>query len=205
MSSTIDVDALWARMNAPITDIQLPVVSNENARGGKSENRSNPPRHLPEEETITINRVYKFAGEVITEKKAVPKDSAEAKLHLASEDLKKAPDLTTIRRNENGLPLRRPVRRYSRFDPNPPDTIKKNWEKRASEEDKGTKGPRLNTIIKSKLDWAAYVDRAGIKDDLDTHSRAKEGYLERMDFLNRVDAKQEEERRNARLKSQQAF
>ncbi|KAH0536513.1 swr complex subunit, partial [Trichoglossum hirsutum] len=59
-------------------------------------------------------------------------------------------------------------------------------------------GPKLNTIEKSKLDWAGFVDKEGLKDDLDVHGRAKEGYLGRMEFLGRVEAKREEEGRRAR-------
>ena len=56
------------------------------------------------------------------------------------------------------------------------------------------KGPKLNTIEKSKMDWAGYVDQAGIKDELDGAEKAKEGYLGKMDFLGRVGAKREDER-----------
>jgi hypothetical protein len=55
--------------------------------------------------------------------------------------------------------------------------------------------PKLNTIEKSRLDWAGYVDREGIGDELDEHSRAKEGYLGRMDFLGRVQANRDEMRK----------
>jgi hypothetical protein len=55
--------------------------------------------------------------------------------------------------------------------------------------------------MKSKLDWATYVDREGIQDELDVHSRAKDSYLHRTDFLGRLEARQEEERRNIRLKN----
>src|SRR5436190_16344395 len=37
-------------------------------------------------ETVTIKRTYKFAGEVITEEKVVPKESAEAWLYLSTPD-----------------------------------------------------------------------------------------------------------------------
>jgi len=78
--------------------------------------------------------------------------------------------------------------------------IKKSWEKQAITLDQDAKGPKLNTVEKSRLDWAQYVDEEGIKDELNVHSKAKEGYLGRMDFLGRVDANREEERRNIRLK-----
>ncbi|OAX80018.1 hypothetical protein ACJ72_05653 [Emergomyces africanus] len=220
--ATVDVDALWEKMKAvgpsptpPKPDALSPGGDRE--KDGATINDFSPDKAqvFTDEETITIKRVYKFAGEVITEEKTVPKDSAEAKLYLSSEAMKQkkkkaSSDAKECDRADDSSdvaqpPLRRPLRRYSRFDPNPPDMIKKSWEKKiaapggvgASEQ---PKGPKLNTVMKSKLDWAEYVDRAGIKDDLDVHSKAKEGYLGRMDFLNRVDAKREEERRNARLK-----
>ncbi|KAL2366850.1 hypothetical protein RJZ56_000182 [Blastomyces dermatitidis] len=220
--ATVDVDALWEKMKAvepsPIPPKPSVLTSEEGMpKDGTTVNdfsRQTAPV-LPGEETITIKRVYKFAGEVITEEKTVPKDSAEAKLYLSSEAEKKKKKTSSNTKGGDEpnhtsdavrIPLRRPLRRYSRFDPNPPDMIKKSWEKNtafpggagAAEQ---PKGPKLNTVMKSKLDWAEYVDRAGIKDDLDVHSKAKEGYLGRMDFLNRVDAKREEERRNARLKN----
>lgn len=157
-----------------------------------------PPR--PDEETITIKRTYKFAGEVITEEKTVPKDSAEAKLYLESLKSTKSTDKNADDNDAQKPKVRRPLRRISRFDPNPPDAIKKSWAKQANPEET-PKGPKLNTVMKSKLDWAAYVDREGIKDDLDMHGRAKDSYLNRADFLDRMEAKREEERRNLRLKN----
>lgn len=163
---------------------------------------------LPSEEMIKIKRTYKFAGEMITEEKLVPRDSAEAKLFLSNEgkDNAETVDVNDAEAKKSAVKLRRPLRKYSRFDPNPPGFIKKSWEKQPSTdsavmgEDTDAKGPKLNTVEKSRLDWAAYVDQAGIKDELNVHSRAKEGYLGRMDFLDRMEAKKEEERRNARLK-----
>ncbi|KAK2749975.1 swr complex subunit [Onygenales sp. PD_40] len=210
--ATVDVDALWERMKAAGTTPYTPgkEVDGTGSKdkdstaqiGSENETPSTARQAVPGEETITIKRVYKFAGEVITEEKVVPKDSAEAKLYLSSEEAKKKGKKDTDDSEESGIKIqfRRPLRRYSRFDPNPPDMIKKNWEKNPVGAQQ-PKGPKLNTVMKSKLDWAEYVDRTGIKDDLDVHSKAKEGYLGRMDFLNRVDAKREEERRNARLKN----
>lgn len=71
----------------------------------------------------------------------------------------------------------------------------------AGRDDSDSQAPKLNTVMKSKMDWMAYVDRTGLKNDLEVHSRAKEGYLDRMEFLGRVDTKREEERRNARMKT----
>jgi hypothetical protein len=213
--ATIDVDALWAKMNAggtgpgllpETTDTQDTQDKNaDNAQDEQKEQRdedlnvkagqSQPPEKLPSEEMVKIKRTYKFAGEMITEEKVVPKDSAEAKLFLAES---KGEDVN-IESELSAAKLRRPLRRISRFDPNPQGLIKKNWEKQAIATDEAT-GPKLNTVEKSRLDWAQYVDEAGIKDELNVHSKAKEGYLGRMDFLDRVDSKREEERRNIRLR-----
>ncbi|KAI8393649.1 bucentaur or craniofacial development-domain-containing protein [Radiomyces spectabilis] len=47
------------------------------------------------------------------------------------------------------------------------------------------KVPKMNTLDKSRLDWQHYVDREGIRDDL--KYRNKDGYMEKVAFLNRVD------------------
>ena len=159
------------------------------------------------EEMIKIKRTYKFAGEMITEEKVVPKDSAEAKIFLANGENVDAVSTAyddAAANTKAALKLRRPLRKVSRFDPNPTGSIKKSWEKQpmteAQREAENAKGPKINTVEKSRLDWAAYVDQEGIKDELTIHSKAKEGFLGRMDFLDRVDAKKEEDRRNARLR-----
>ncbi|KAE8163841.1 bucentaur or craniofacial development-domain-containing protein [Aspergillus tamarii] len=215
--ATVDVDALWEKMNAPDTTLGLipsqteqrndtPVEENKvtEMRDGETpvtEERRQASQYS--EEMVKIKRTYKFAGEWITEEKVVPKDSAEAKLYMANEK-----DVETVTAADNAadpketIKIRRPLRKVSRFDPNPTGSIKKSWEKQpiAETTQDNARGPKINTVEKSRLDWAAYVDQAGIKDELKTHSKAKEGFLGRMDFLDRVGAKQEEERRNMRLK-----
>lgn len=161
------------------------------------------PQHT--DEMIKIKRTYEFAGEMITEEKVVSKDSAEARLFLANEHNSGAV-ATNAEDDAKGIPgikLRRPLRKVSRFDPNPTGAIKKSWEKQsidATGQEENARGPKINTVEKSRLDWAAYVDQAGIRDELTVHSRAKEGFLGRMDFLDRVGAKEDEDRRNVRLK-----
>ncbi|KAJ6191474.1 hypothetical protein N7519_001495 [Penicillium mononematosum] len=150
------------------------------------------------DQMIKIKRTYKFAGEWITEEKVVPKHSAEAKAFLSSGDNVEYTDEDAAAKATRNL--RRPLRKISRFDPNPTGTIKKSWEKQLVTDNKDPRGPKINTVEKSRLDWASYVDSAGIKDELRTHSKAKEGYIGRMDFLGRMEEKREEERRAARLK-----
>ncbi|PWY89970.1 BCNT-domain-containing protein [Aspergillus heteromorphus CBS 117.55] len=218
--ATVDVDALWAKMNAPDgilpgkkdtdttegqNDVEMRDSSTPSGQGSQQSQPQPPKSHSPE--MIRIKRTYKFAGEMITEEKIVAKDSAEAKLFLegekGSENTSTTIERVDLTTNANPLNLRRPLRKPSRFDPNPTGSIKKSWEKQVATETAGqenARGPKINTVEKSRLDWAAYVDQAGIKDELNVHSKAKEGFLGRMDFLDRVDSKVEAERRNARLK-----
>lgn len=233
--ATVDVDALWAQMNSPGFDSTPGVldIKKKTADEGADAVPTESNRHSsraptaaairPGEETITIKRTYKFAGEIITEEKIVPKDSAEAKTHLASIAATKGKEVldkenpdeaqdTSESPKVNTPALRRPFQRYSRFDPNPPGTYRRSWvttstplklkeqQDVAAGRSTPATGPKLNTVMKSKLDWATYVDKEGIKNELDVHSRAKEGYMGRMEFLGRVEDKREEDRRNARLK-----
>ncbi|KAL4788551.1 bucentaur or craniofacial development-domain-containing protein [Aspergillus varians] len=224
--ATVDVDALWAQMNAqgpelgvpPLKDAEkqdeAPPANDVEMRGQADTTQPSAAAQEKRSQTqypdgmVKIKRSYKFAGEVITEEKVVHRDSAEAKLFLsggedgevitATED-----DIETENARENHIiRLRRPLRKISRFDPNPTGVIKKSWEKQPLTEagQASARGPKINTVEKSRLDWAAYVDSAGISDELRVHSKAKDGFLGRMDFLDRVDAAKEEERRNARLK-----
>lgn len=210
--ATVDVNALWEQMNAPQgqSGLQSPQTQQIPESAPEPEPTKTPDQGARNAEhkighaayadqMIKIKRTYKFAGEWITEEKVVPKHSAEAKAFLSSGENVEYTDedaaAATTARN-----LRRPLRKISRFDPNPTGTIKKSWEKQLVTDDKDARGPKINTVEKSRLDWASYVDSAGIKDELRTHSKAKEGYIGRMDFLGRMEDKREDERRAARLK-----
>lgn len=209
----MNVDALWARLNSaptkptptnqtngsaehekdqtenskPSTTTTLVVKSgiDNGAADNSLEQRS--PVATSSEDMITIKRTYVFAGETITEEKQVPKSSAEARLYLQSQSAETSPQTAP-----GAKPLRRPKKRSSMFEPNPEGIVKGLTPPSAS------KGPKLNTIEKSKLDWATHVDKEGLKDELDEAEKAKGGYLGRMEFLGRSEAKREEEMKNAR-------
>lgn len=208
----MDVNDLWEKMNAPDSGIGLltsqaqhdseptpridqadETIQDQNVP--EPGDKSHPPQGT--EQMIKIKRTYKFAGDMITEEKVVPKDSAEAKAFLSSGENVEYAEVNGTKTADATSHFRRPLRKISRFDPNPTGTIKKSWEKQPVEVGAG---PKINTVEKSRLDWAQYVDEAGIKDELRVHSRAKEGYIGRMDFLGRVEAKRDDEARQARLK-----
>ena len=93
------------------------------------------------------------------------RDSAEAKAHFASkhnfQEQSKHNDAATQQ-------MRNPVK------------------KRPSKLMTATHKPaKLNVLEKSRLDWAGFVDKEGISDELKQHN--KDGYVERQEFLRRSD------------------
>lgn len=217
--STIDVDQMWEDMNTSggLDDLHKPdAVFDRKGGAGSSEAQQETlePSHAlstefgigkeggvhrprPElNDMIAIDETYEFAGEVHTRKKTVPRSSAEAKLWLSQTSHHNSDP-----RFSGDEPVRRPLRKISRFDPNLNnlDSFTKNWET-AVTDGKGSKVHKLNTVEKSKMDWAAHVDQEGLRDELREHAKAKGGYLGRMDFLGQVEQRKEEEAKRVRGK-----
>jgi hypothetical protein len=48
----------------------------------------------------------------------------------------------------------------------------------------GNKPAKMNVLEKSRMDWAGFVDKEGINDDLKRFN--KDGYVERQEFLKRT-------------------
>ena len=160
-------------------------------------NTSSPP------DMIDITLTSRYAGETHTHVKSVPRDSEEGRAYLANQAKDRNNAITNadgVRSNEKGLPLRRPLRKVSKFDPNinDPESFKKNWEKTLVQA-QGGGGPKINTVEKSRRDWVTHVDQAGLQEELTEHSRGKANYMDQRDFLDRVDNVREEEARRARL------
>ncbi|ODQ81300.1 hypothetical protein BABINDRAFT_165990 [Babjeviella inositovora NRRL Y-12698] len=141
-------------------------------------------------ERIQIERTYEFAGRVVSEKKMVDANSAEAKAYLNSSKLVmvetkvEAPEEVKVEEKftKTGLPLRRPLKRPSLID-----SILLN-----------PKAVKLSTLEKSRLDWATYVDHNKISDELKT--QGKNGFLDKQEFLHKVDMKQYNDLRDLRNK-----
>ena len=195
--STVDVDKIWAEMNQPVS-LRPPqpvesIVAEAQRSTGDADKENLP---APLQEMITVKRTYKFAGEVHTEEKVVPKDSAEAKLWLTQQS-----STTKIQAlDADGRMIQRPLRKISRFDPNYSniEAYKGAW---TSLSNKTTaSGPKLNVVEKSKMDWASHVDTAGLQEELSEAAKAKGSYLSRTDFLREVEQRREEESRTARLR-----
>ncbi|CCH57951.1 hypothetical protein TBLA_0A01520 [Henningerozyma blattae CBS 6284] len=145
------------------------------------------------EELIWIERSYKFAGEMIHERKQVPRSSAAAQEYLNNLkfDSNKTPNekvatpsvkVNEAKPTEVEKQLRRPLKRPSILEQIISGTLK----------------PKLTTLEKSQMDWATYVDKEGINDELTLHN--KDGYLAKQDFLNRVEMNEDEKYKAFRQK-----
>lgn len=195
-ASTVDVNKLWEEMNRPGP---LPPVRIEGENRAeleakpKEESTKAAPVQVESEDTITIRRQFQFAGETHVEEKTVPRSSAEARLWLSQQE---NGNKSIDSRNTS---TQRPLRKVSRFDPNYSnlDAFRNDAIKAQAN---AAKGPKLNVVEKSKMDWAAHVDAEGLKEELDKHAKAKDAYLNRMDFLGQVDQRKEDEAKLARQK-----
>ena len=224
--ATIDVEAVWARLNNPQTsrppnDTQKPPDAVANSENIPPSSDTLPKDTLPPslqvsspEPTITIPHTYTFAGQTHTSTKIVPASSKEAQAYLASKDRKST---TTT-----GPALRRPLARKGLLDPNPQCLIKGvarpprsdlptsiggqgtrhlNAATKAKVWEVGKKKEvKLNTVEKSKLDWEAEVERQGLREELEKAEKSGGSYLGRMEFLGRGDQLREGEAKKARLK-----
>jgi hypothetical protein len=182
----------------PVTaadDGALRIITNEKQNGGNPKSNNEPSS------MVRIKRTYNFAGQTHTEEKFVSRDSAEAKLYLTS-------------LGENGdvdagvVPRKRLPRRAFRsaFEPvvdQLPQRTDLNLgmeaRSKAFELEKEANARKLNTVEKSRIDWAGYVDKEGLKDELELAGKSKGSFAARQDFLARSEAVREEEARRARL------
>ncbi len=154
---------------------------------------------------IRIKRTYNFAGKVHTEEKLVARDSAEAKLYLAENP---DADATSPSGASSPTQKRKPRKAFrSVFEPVPVDGLSKRSDLnlclserlRARELAKEKEAKKLNTVEKSRMDWAGFVDREGIKDELEVAGKSKDSFAARQDFLARSEAVREEEVRKLRV------
>ncbi|PMD36762.1 BCNT-domain-containing protein [Hyaloscypha variabilis F] len=226
-AATIDVDAVWNAMvsgkplpsaTVPVTSIEAPPLKsplsptkkqNTLAQEARKDTRSPSTLNDGPDSMIMIKRTYFFAGKTHTEQKLVARNSAEAKLYLASlpENAPPAPPA-----KEAPSPFSKPKRpakkaRRSVFEPVPPEGWPKRHDLHFGERKESDlklselgkeKGKKLNTVEKSAMDWAGFVDKEGIKDDLDAAGKSKGAYRARQEFLARVQQKKDEDERRAR-------
>ncbi|KAM4733937.1 craniofacial development protein 1 [Anableps anableps] len=136
---------------------------------------------------VTITKVFDFAGEEVRVNKEVSADSREAKSYLNSQHAQQQKDEdeeTSSSHTQSSLPgpsAKRPAGMsniLSRI---------------------GGKKQKMSTLEKSKMDWDAFKSEEGITEELAIHNRGREGFVERKNFLERVDHRQFELEKAVRL------
>lgn len=139
---------------------------------------------------MKITKVFEFAGEEVKVEQEVSADSAEARLSLSSAE-------NSEKTGNSASPAGRGSGRGKGF-------------KRAglggisSVLGQLGKKAKISTLEKSKLDWDSYKKEENLEEEISTHNKGKDGYLERQDFLQRADLRQfeiEKQLRNANRRS----
>lgn len=157
-------------------DVEVEVV--------KPQEKESQPEQIDDKDKIWIKTSYTFAGRIITQSKQVDANSAEAKAYLNSTGLQMLDDQP----HRSFVPVLRTPKGFEE-----PIELKIKL-KRPSLIDKflqtGNKKMKLSTLEKSRLDWASFVDENKLNDDLKIHNKG--GYLEKQDFLGRLQAKRDE-------------
>lgn len=136
---------------------------------------------------VTITKVFDFAGEEVRVNKEVSADSREAKSYLKTQSAKQG---------ENGDS----EKTSSASQPTLPGPSSKRPAGMSSVLGRiGGKKQKMSTLEKSKMDWDAFKSEEGITEELAIHNRGREGYVERKNFLERVDHRQFELEKAVRL------
>ncbi|XP_052860242.1 craniofacial development protein 1 [Anopheles cruzii] len=108
----------------------------------------------------TVEQIFEFAGERVE----VPHEESRAQEKDSASSISPPPKTT------KGLPLR--------------------GTGLASVLNVIGKKNKLSTLEKTKLDWNRFKRHEGIDEELQTHNKGKDGFLERRDFLERTDVRQ---------------
>ncbi|XP_023327574.1 craniofacial development protein 1 [Eurytemora carolleeae] len=124
---------------------------------------------------VAITKVFDFAGEVVKITKEVDAESSEAKKFLKKQE-ETGPATSGIRKG--GL---------------------------ASVVGSIGKKVKMGCLDKSKLDWNQFVTEEGIKEDLASHNRGKDGYVDKQMFLERADLRQFEIEKAIREKNRKSL
>lgn len=138
--------------------------------------------------TVTITKVFDFAGEEVRVNKEVAADSREAKSFLKSQ----SSALEDKEPEEQSSPADLPFSPAS-------SAVKRPAGLSGILGRIGGKKQKMSTLEKSKMDWDAFKSEEGIGDELAIHNRGREGYVERKNFLERVDHRQFEIEKTVRL------
>jgi hypothetical protein len=189
--TTVDIDLIFSNLKSSKTVKDEWIKNLDDTQPSNAikppipNNKIVTPHNELDPQMITIKSSFTFAGKVFTETKQVDANSAEAQAYLNSTICLTDDALDTKRRSF--IPV---LRKLPGTNENIELKIKL---KRPSLIDKflnSNKKQKLSTLEKSRLDWAGFVDKRKLKDELKIHNKA--GYLDKQDFLGRLQAKRDE-------------
>lgn len=174
-------DLLWSdflRDVEPIPKKRTVPSSSVVAEPSKPSSSSTNPQEVPmSEKKVKITQLLEFAGETIKVDKEVAADSKEARLFAQKEE-------------EIGQ-TKLPVLPGKRKPVGAGNVLNQLFNKKQ----------KMSTLEKSKLDWDNYKKSEGLVEDLQSHNKGKDGYLEKQAFLQRADVRQFEIEKNLRAKN----
>ncbi|KAK2918331.1 craniofacial development protein 1 [Channa argus] len=136
---------------------------------------------------VTITKVFDFAGEEVRMNKEVSADSREAKNYLKSQFNEQYEEEDQQKSSSGDQPTL------------PGPSTKRPAGMSSILTRIGGKKQKMSTLEKSKMDWDAFKSEEGITEELAIHNRGRQGYVERKNFLERVDHRQFELEKAVRL------
>lgn len=140
---------------------------------------SSKPNVQPEKSKVKVVQALEFAGETIMVEKEVAADSKEAKSFAALQRLQDG----SSQEKTPALKDKKPIGALGVLN------------------QLTNKKQKISTLEKSKLDWERYKQERGIGQELQTHNRGKDGYMEKQAFLERTDQRQFEIEKAIRAKN----
>lgn len=153
-------DLLWADFMKDTKTAPRPSRAQEPARCEQSKSVAATSTST-DKDKVKVTRVYEFAGEVVKVDEEVAKDSIEASSGSTADSRGALPRRSAA--GGGGI---------------------------ASVLGQLGKKSKLSTLTKSKLDWDSFKKQENLEEEISTHNRGKDGYLERQDFLQRADLRQ---------------
>lgn len=200
--SDVDVDSLFREMKSSswrANDAEWRQLR-ESSSQEPAASKENEPLEIGNymgAQKIQIEFSYTFAGKVMTESKLVDADSAEAKAYLNSTN-------GIVAKEKNQSKELRSFITVQRIPPGETEPVELKVKlKRPSLIDKylaaySNKRQKLSTLEMSRLQWASFIDLKNLKDELKLHNKA--GYLDKQDFLSRVQERRDEDYKSLKTK-----
>lgn len=194
----VNEDALWASFlsntgqaaSKPANPKQSPQsktvssTSNGNSKQPEIQKPQKPIASVEQKKVVT--EIFEFAGEKVEVQKVVtvseePKESSSEQSSVVSGS-------STAQKPTKAAPIASFNRRSGGSSSGGLSSVlgqigKKN---------------KLSILEKTKLDWTGFKRNEGIDEEIQTHNKGRDGYLERQDFLQRTDLRQFEIEKNMR-------